>query len=177
MRGKRKKQLPERRQAGAELVEFALVLPLLILLLAGIANLGTVFALRQKMTNATREGARIVVSSPLTNQSCQSATPCSIVAAANAVAQYMARAGVSLSCIQPGAPTAGNPLEWTYTCANGTSLVIDRGYTIAAPDGVQVGATRVTLTCPLHWWLTGFLPGLTQFTTMTAQSTMQNLVS
>jgi Flp pilus assembly protein TadG len=168
---------PKAGQSGVELIEFALALPLLLLLLVGIFDFGSLFALRQKMTNAAREAARIVVSSPLTDSSCSSSTPCSIVAAANAVMQSMANASASVSCIQPGSPTSSGTLAWTYSCANGTSLVINRGYSFAGPGSTVVPATQVTLVYPIQWRLLHFLPGFSNAKTITTQATMQNLVS
>ena len=46
------------RERGANLVEFALVLPLLLLMLVGIADLGRAFTTYIAITNAAREGAR-----------------------------------------------------------------------------------------------------------------------
>jgi Flp pilus assembly protein TadG len=48
-----------RSARGAELVEFALVLPLLLLLIAGIVDFGFLFQHYLVVTNAAREGARI----------------------------------------------------------------------------------------------------------------------
>lgn len=162
---------------GVELVEFALALPLLLLLLVGIFDFGSFFALRQKMTVAVREAARIVVSSPLSDYSCASATPCSIVAAANAVVQAMANAGASVACIQPASPTSSATLQWTYSCADSTSLVINRGYSFAGPGNTVVPATRVSLAYPIRWRLLSFLPGFSSATKITTRATMQNLVS
>ena len=47
-----------RSERGQSLVELALVLPLLILLLAGIADLGRAFFSYIEITNAAQEGAR-----------------------------------------------------------------------------------------------------------------------
>ncbi len=163
----------EARQRGAELVEFALVLPAILLLLVGIVDFGAAFALRQKMTNAARECARIVVSEPLSDQSCQSATPCAIVAGANAAVAYMGNAGASLACIQPAAPTSSSALEWTYACAGGATLVINRGYTISGPGGGLIPATQVTLTYPVAWCLGGLAPSAP----IATQVTMPDLVS
>ena len=44
---------------GAELIEFALVLPVLLLLLAGILDMGFLFKDWEVVTNAAREGARV----------------------------------------------------------------------------------------------------------------------
>ena len=46
---------------GAELVEFALVFPLLLLVLFGIMDFGLLFQRYETVTNAAREGARIAV--------------------------------------------------------------------------------------------------------------------
>jgi Flp pilus assembly protein TadG len=49
------------RQEGAELIEFALVLPLLLLVVMGIFDFSFAFQRYQVLTNAAREGARIGV--------------------------------------------------------------------------------------------------------------------
>lgn len=49
------------RQEGNALVEFALVLPLLLLVFAGIVDFGFLFQRYEVLTNAAREGARIGV--------------------------------------------------------------------------------------------------------------------
>jgi len=50
-----------RNARGAELIEFALVLPLLLLLVLGIVDFGFLFQRLEVVTNAAREGARIAV--------------------------------------------------------------------------------------------------------------------
>jgi Flp pilus assembly protein TadG len=55
--------LPSRWRSarGAELIEFAIVVPLLLLLLAGIFDFGMMFRTFEAVTNAAREGARVGV--------------------------------------------------------------------------------------------------------------------
>jgi Flp pilus assembly protein TadG len=48
-------------ESGAELVEFALALPLLLLVVLGIVDFGFLFQRYQVVTNAAREGARVAV--------------------------------------------------------------------------------------------------------------------
>ena len=48
-------------ERGAELIEFALVLPLLLLVVLGIAEFGFMFMRYEVLTNAAREGARMAV--------------------------------------------------------------------------------------------------------------------
>jgi Flp pilus assembly protein TadG len=50
-----------RGERGAELVEFALVLPLLLVVIAGIIDFGFLFQRYEVVTNAAREGARIAI--------------------------------------------------------------------------------------------------------------------
>ena len=50
-----------RSERGAELIEFALVLPLLLLLVLGMVDFGFMFQRYEVMTNAAREGARMAV--------------------------------------------------------------------------------------------------------------------
>ena len=50
-----------RSQAGAELVEFALVLPMLLVIFGGIVDFGLILQRQQVVTNAAREGARLAV--------------------------------------------------------------------------------------------------------------------
>jgi Flp pilus assembly protein TadG len=54
---------PERNrsQRGAALVEFALALPLLLVVIAGIVDFGFAFQRQEVITNAAREGARLAV--------------------------------------------------------------------------------------------------------------------
>jgi Flp pilus assembly pilin Flp len=52
---------PRRGEDGAAAVEFALLLPLLILLLFGFIHFGLAFNTRIQATNAAREGARLAV--------------------------------------------------------------------------------------------------------------------
>jgi Flp pilus assembly pilin Flp len=53
--------MPQRREDGAAAVEFALLLPLLVLLLFGIIEFGFAFSTRIQATNAAREAARLAV--------------------------------------------------------------------------------------------------------------------
>jgi len=50
-----------RCESGAELVEFALALPLLLFVVLGILDFGMMFQQYEVLTNAAREGARIAV--------------------------------------------------------------------------------------------------------------------
>lgn len=53
--------MPRKSERGAELVEFALVFPLLLLVSLGIIDFGLLFQRYEVLTNAAREGARVSV--------------------------------------------------------------------------------------------------------------------
>jgi Flp pilus assembly protein TadG len=50
-----------RDEHGGALVEFAIVMPLLMLIVGGIIDFGTLYYNKQVLTNASREGARAAV--------------------------------------------------------------------------------------------------------------------
>lgn len=51
----------ERREGGQSLVEFAIIFPILLLMLAGITEIGFMYYASYTIENASREGARIAV--------------------------------------------------------------------------------------------------------------------
>ena len=55
----RKQRLRRRSERGAELIELAIVLPILLFIVAGIMDFGFLFQRYEALTNAAREGARM----------------------------------------------------------------------------------------------------------------------
>lgn len=50
-----------RSERGAELIEFAIIAPILMFIIAGIVDFGMMFRTFEAVTNAAREGARVGV--------------------------------------------------------------------------------------------------------------------
>lgn len=50
-----------RREEGAELIEFMIVFPILMMIFAGILDFGMMFRSYEVVTNAAREGARVAI--------------------------------------------------------------------------------------------------------------------
>ena len=167
--------------SGSQLLEFALALPFLLVILVGMIDFGGAYNLKQNLTNAAREGARVAVSNPLTNANCSDPQPCSIEASADAVSQYLTNAGLPASCISPTAPSSSGTLTWTYSC-NGISLTINRGFVFTSTGGAAVQGTQVSLTYPVTWSfnrIIGLLvrgAGASLPSTLTTTVVMQNLV-
>ena len=76
------------RQTGSQIAEFAVALPLLLIMVVGIFDFGNAYNIKQKVTNIAREAARMGASQPtadLTNP-----TPASILAIRDMVVQRFA---------------------------------------------------------------------------------------
>jgi len=142
---------------GSSLVEFAICLPLLVVLVIGIFDFGGAFNQKQILNNAVREGARFGASQP-TNDLCTScAAPASVDAIRYLVDSYLLSARVNDCGLSAAAvPSSGPP--WAYTantgCAGNTlTLTIDRG--VALPETgsptVYLLATQVTVSYPYQW--------------------------
>jgi Flp pilus assembly protein TadG len=142
---------------GIALVEFAVALPLLLVLVVGTFDFGGAFNLRQKLDNVTREAARFAASQP-TNDLGASPPP-SVVAIRDQVDAYL-QAGKINDC-GLGAVAAGAALTWTATgsCPGGgtLTLTIDRGNNPAMPVttvgsvSLYVISTHITISYPYTW--------------------------
>ena len=108
-------------ERGAELIEFALVLPLLLLLVLGIVDFGFMFQRMEVVTNAAREGARLAVL-PGYAQTDVEARVC----------DYLVSSGVPLTGT---CPTPGNP-----------TIAVDMSYDIPMPGGGTMAGKQVIVT-------------------------------
>lgn len=148
---------------GAQIVELAITLPLLVVILVGIYDFGQAFTLRQKLSGAAREGARFASnqsSADLTNPGTCSA-PDSICAARDVVDAYLIANHVNdCGLTSPSTTVTPSNLQWSFAaggCTGGTfTLVINRGDTFQTSPGggaspLVVEATQVTLSYPYVW--------------------------
>jgi Flp pilus assembly protein TadG len=145
------------RNEGAQLVELAVILPLLMVVIVGIFDFSQAFNLKQKLGSAAFLGARVGSSEPTTDFS--QATPASVTAIRDVVDIYLRRADIDDCGLGPVSATA-SPLTWnaTGTCTGGSTftLTIQRGYTFPATvtgvaSQVNVVATQVTISYPYRW--------------------------
>lgn len=148
------------RAGGSQLLELALVLPILLVLAIGGADFGGAYNLKQKLNNAAREGARIAASSPPNDISCGgspcSSTPSSITAIRNAVANYLGSANVAYCTISTSGSQSGAAPTWTYALSgtgcsgSGYGLTIQRQYQFSSGTNTVL-ASQVTLSFPYTW--------------------------
>ncbi|HET8933026.1 MAG TPA: TadE/TadG family type IV pilus assembly protein [Polyangiales bacterium] len=134
-----------RKREGAAALEFALVLPLLVILLFGIIDFGYLMFVVSTMNNAAREGAR---------RGAVESTTANVVSASNLAAQrYLNAAGLGTGC--------------RINCPSSSAV-------FTAPVGTTTpGNVTVTVTLPQARGISGFtyrvLPGATNpFTRMGA---------
>ena len=98
-------------EKGAELIEFALVFPLLLLIVFGIMDFGLLFQRYETVTNAAREGARIAVLPGYAQADVQAR-----------VTQYLAAAG--LTATPTFAYTAPQALNVGGACVTITGITV-----------------------------------------------------
>jgi Flp pilus assembly protein TadG len=144
-----------RRRDGAQLVEFAVVMPLLVVLLVGITDFGTAWVLKDKLSSAARDGARVAANQP--NDVLLGPPPPSVTAVRDIVVNYLTNANLTTCTVGTAASSAG-ALAWSYSSATtGCSaflLKIERGFTYTMTSGSNtftVSNTRVTISYPYNW--------------------------
>jgi Flp pilus assembly protein TadG len=179
-----------RSSSGAQIVEFALAMPLLLVLVIGILDFGQAFNLKQKLNNAAREGARFAIEEPCAD--CTKAAPATTQAIENSIVNYLTNAGVNLCGLTGTTPptTGPQPLaSWTFpspsTCP-GTSanftVEIDRGNTFLDSNGITVTSSQVIINSPYAWTfnriITLLAPGSSYqaVTIISSNAIMQNLL-
>jgi hypothetical protein len=131
-----------RDDRAAQLVEFAVSLPLLVLFVVGIFDFSNAFTLKQKLTNVARDAARTAAAEPSTDL--QTALPISVFDAFQDIDNYLLANNLS-DC---GVASAGAPvgLTWKYTgtaasCPlGGLTILINRGYYFPGNGPVPLSA-------------------------------------
>lgn len=149
------------RSSGSQIVEFAVSLPLLMVLAVGIFDFGNAYNLKQKVTHSSREAARI--GSSQSTLDLTTTTPASILAIRDAVAKDLKTANLSdcgLAGTAPVAAGGATPWKWSFTTSCGSAgnlvLTVDRGKVITTSmvvnlTNIKVIGTSATLQYPYQW--------------------------
>ncbi len=122
-------------ERGSQIVEFALSLPLLILFVIGIFDFSTAVSLKQKLTNAAREAARVAAADPANDLSgSMLPMPVSVRDALQVADSYLVSERLNDCALTGASPTPGADLTWSFNAQNngcgspGVTLTINRGY-------------------------------------------------
>lgn len=107
---------------GQSLVEFALVLVLLLVIAAGVLDLGRVFHSTIVITNASREGARYLTRHPEDNSAGYTGTRNAAINEADGALITLTSANVSITCTDAVSPDG---------CDSGTDVVVTVDYQFA----------------------------------------------
>jgi hypothetical protein len=160
---------------ASQIVEFAVSLPLLVLFVVGIFDFSGAITLKQKLTNAAREGARVAAADPandLSNAS-GSPTPVSVLDTWQVVDNYLLSENINDCRLGTTAPPVwSSGLTWIATatgCHGGASsslvLTINRGcltQEAGSSPVVYTVNTCVTILYPYSWkfsGVSGLFPG------------------
>jgi Flp pilus assembly protein TadG len=159
-----RKLLSENR--AAQLVEFAVALPLLMVFVVGIFDFSGAFTLKQKLTNAARDAARSAAAEPINDLVCATCTapPASVSDAFGMVDSFLQLNKINDCGIGSLSWTKTLANTWAYSatgngCAGtGLKITINRGYYFPATGGIVAptvscapqsasGQTAVISTC------------------------------
>lgn len=172
-----------RGQEGSQIVEFAMVLPLFLVFAIAAFDFGQVFALRDKLDNSAREGARQAAQQTLFTEASNGPPSANTTAVAQSVFDYLLEAKVVQGCSLNGGKNSG-AFAWIFTakkCADDLTIIVERNVLVAV-NGGEVSMSRVTVSYPAHFLffhkVIGLLaPGATYSSTfvLTPQAVMQNL--
>jgi Flp pilus assembly protein TadG len=126
------------RKRGQAMVEFALVIPIFLLLLAGLADFG--FALFSRMTviNAARDGARAAV---MVSDHAQLVTIAQNTANSSATRAGLAPSSVTVTCLQTTTSVTSPPAIACSGAVVGDSISVSVNYTYHTFFPLFFGAT------------------------------------
>ncbi len=108
--------MPESSERGAAAVEFAILLPLLLMLVLGTIEFGRAYNAQITLTNAARDGVRVM-------------------AIANDPAGAKTAATNAAESVSTTIPTSDITLS-TNTCSTGTQVTLTINYTLSTITGI-----------------------------------------
>jgi hypothetical protein len=144
------------------MVEFAVALPLLIVLVVGIFDFGAAFNMKQELNNAMREGARFGAAQPTNDLNSNPSN--SVSAIRMVVDDYLLAANINDCGLSGAVPTAFGqtwiyyassapcsgalPLQLTI-CRGGSACALVQSSGLSNP--VNVPYTQVQISYPYQW--------------------------
>ena len=152
-------------QRGSSLLEFAVVLPLLVVFVVGIYDFSGALGEKQKIQEAAQQGAIVAGAQPMGDISTGNANQNSLQPVVTAVFNSLAASGVLTnanqgSCQMPAGPPAawaavpasGTGLTWTYPIAgcsagypsDNLTITINRGVVSAGPPATVGTSVQIS---------------------------------
>jgi hypothetical protein len=140
------RRLACRDERAAQIVEFAVSLPLLVIFVVGIFDFSGAFTLKQKLTNIARDAARAASADPVSDLS--ASKPVSVSDAFQMIDNYLIANQLNDCGITQSTSPLG--LKWTSTgngsgCPpGGLKIIINRGYYFPATSSATIANANCT---------------------------------
>jgi Flp pilus assembly protein TadG len=129
-----------REDRAAQIVEFAVALPLLILFVVGIFDFSNAFTLKQKLTNIARDTARTIAAEPTSDLAHPIAPlPLSVSDAFYLIDNYLKANNINDCGLNTSNVTTPATLTWKFSIAStgpstcGITIIVNRGYYFPVP--------------------------------------------
>ena len=119
-------------ECGAQLAEFAVALPLLVVFVVGIFDFSGALTLKQRLTTMARDAARAAAAGPSNDLGSSAGSPASVRDVYYIVNNYMTANNMNDCGLTQSATPSG--LTWTYTATGngcppaGLEIIVNRGY-------------------------------------------------
>ena len=151
-------RMPTRRsrrlaRRGVAATEAAFVLPLLVLLMMGVWEVGRMVEVNQLLTNAVREGARLAAGGTQNN------TPVTVAMVQAEVQNYMTAAGLPSAAVTGSTVSLTNKSSNTWTDPSSASPLDWYQVSVTIPSGSAYNSLR--------WGLISTITGMTSITVTT----------
>jgi hypothetical protein len=146
-----------RCENASQIVEFAISVPLLLVVVVGIFDFGEAFNVKEKLNNTVREAARFGSSMSPADMEGSLAVPASIASIRTLVDTDIVAAGINDCGLGTGAITPlANPYVWgvSGSCTGNTQLTIEREYALTSTlsgQNVNVIGTHISINYPYQW--------------------------
>lgn len=142
---------------GSALVEFAVMVPLLVVFIVGIYDFSGAYNQKQKVEHAAQVGAMIAGGQPRADIYVGNGNPDSLRPVVDVVFNSLAGDGAlplsgQTPCVSTPTLVGTSGLTWTYRidgCPDSLTIVIDCGVVDAGPPATV--STSVTVTYPYRW--------------------------
>jgi Flp pilus assembly protein TadG len=142
-----------RELEGAELLEFGLALPMILVMVVGLLDFSHAYSVKQKLASAAREGARYQA---IETADRDSSNPTTVPSLRDDVVTYLTNAGgINTSFIGTTLSYNGPTCTGTYYTTRNTvnyGLKVERCVQVVdTTTGTTIESTRVTLFYPYDW--------------------------
>ena len=134
-------------ERAAQIVEFAVALPLLVMFVVGIFDFSTAFTFKQRLTNMARDAAHVAAADPRNDVLVGTSFPISVADVAQIVGNYLRVNNLNDCGLSSQTTPANSGLTWTIN-ANGNgcppaglTIVVNRGYYFPTTGSALPSAT------------------------------------